>query len=153
MAMFSSSCNGKKVGETSTGESKSASPGAVEVDTFPFLSSKDVNTLYSIADHVDVIFYKLPISVSQDDPASAKNTSLYISPASPRITSHCEPIGRLSWIADGKIIRDADFFIGEGCNYFVFIENGKPVYKNAMALEGVQYFQTIMSQIRPPDKK
>jgi len=107
--------------------------------------------LYSIAEQIDVIFYSLPISVSQDDPASAKNTTLYLVPATPNITSQCQPIGRMSWISGGKIVREADFYIGEGCNHFVFFQNGKPVYENAMSLDGVQYFQTIMSQ-KPPEK-
>lgn len=121
--------------------------------TLPFLQSSDVNKLYSMAESVDVIFYKLPISVNQDDPTSAKNTALYVVPASPNISSTCEPVGRLSWISNGKIFREADFYIGEGCNHFVFMENGQPAYKNAMSPEGVQFFQTVMSQVRPPDKK
>lgn len=153
LTMLTSSCNGKKGNEPLSTENQSTSTGSVKTESLPYLSSKDVNSLYSIAEQVDIIFYKLPISVSQDDAASAKNTVLYISPAAPKITSECGPIGRLSWISDGKIVREADFYIGEGCNHFVFIENGKPVYKNAMGIEGVQYFQTIMSQVPPPDKK
>jgi len=121
--------------------------------SLPFLQSSEVNKLYSMAESVDIIFYKLPISVNQDDPTSAKNTALYVVPASPNISSTCEPVGRLSWITNGKIFREADFYIGEGCNHFVFMENGQPAYVNAMAPEGVQFFQTVMSQVRPPDKK
>jgi len=121
--------------------------------SLPFLQSSEVNKLYSMAESVDVIFYKLPISVNQDDPTSAKNTALYVVPASPNISNTCEPVGRLSWISNGKIFREADFYIGEGCNHFVFMENGQPAYINAMAPEGVQFFQTVMSQVRPPDKK
>lgn len=121
--------------------------------SLPFLQSSEVNKLYSIAESVDIIFYNLPISVNQDDPASAKNSVMYIAPASPNITNTCQAVGRLSWISNGKIVREADFYIGEGCNHFVFMENGQPAYMNAMAPEGVQFFQTIMSQVPPPDKK
>jgi hypothetical protein len=121
--------------------------------TLPFLQSAEVSKLYSIAENVDIIFYDLPISVNQDDPTSAKNSVLYVQPAAPNLTSTCQPVGRLSWISNGKIVKEADFYIGEGCNHFVFMENGLPAYKNAMSLEGVQFFQTIMSQVRPPDKK
>jgi len=33
------------------------------------------------------------------------------------------------------------------------MENGLAVYENAMDPAGVQFFQTIMSQVKPPDKK
>lgn len=146
-----SACKNQKdntsINDTPTTESISKGP------SLPFLQSSEVNTLYSKAESVDIIFYKLPISVNQDDPTSAKNTALYVVPASPNITSTCEPVGRLSWISNGKIFREADFYIGEGCNHFVFMENGQPAYKNAMSPEGLQFFQTVMSQVRPPDKK
>ena len=147
------SCQNKKANESGAEGSASGETGKTANPSFPFLSSQEVNTLYSLAEKVDIIFYNLPISVNQDDPGSAKNTVLYVAPAAPNISSHCEPVGRLSWIVNGKIFREADFYVGEGCNHFVFIENGQPVYKNAMAPEGVQFFQTIMSQVRPPDKK
>jgi|GEM_PF-851599 len=150
--ILTTGCRNKKTSDSS-GETKSTSSSAGTEASLPFLSSQDVNTLYSQAEKADIIFYQLPISVSQDDPGSAKNSVLYIVPASPNITSQCEPVGRLSWNSNGVIVREADFYIGEGCNHFVFIENGKPVYKNAMSPEGVQFFQTIMSQVKPPDKK
>ena len=114
----------------------------------PFLQSVDVNTLYSIVQSVDILFYKLPISVSQDDAASAKNSVQYIVPALPAISSNCEAVGRMSWISDGKIVREADFFLGKGCNYFEFMENGQPAYRNAMAPAGVEFFTTIISQAK-----
>ena len=114
----------------------------------PFMQSVDVNTLYSIAQSVDIIFYKLPISVNQDDPASAKNSVLYIVPALPSISNKCEAVGRMSWMSDGKIVREADFFLGQGCNYFEFMENGLPAYRNAMAPAGVEFFSTIVNQAK-----
>lgn len=136
--------------------------GASEVSTetstsrptqLPFLQSVDVNTLYSIGQSVDIIFYKLPISVSQDDAASVKNSVLYIVPALPAISGKCEAVGRMSWLSDGKIIREADFFLGQGCNYFEFMENGQPAYRNAMAPAGVEFFTTIISQAKAAVKK
>jgi len=146
LANLTSSCNNKKESVASDDNKSSAA-------TLPFVSSQDVNTLYSQAEQVDIIFYDLPISVNQDDAASAKNTVLYVTPAGPVISNTCKPVGRLSWISGGKIIKEADFYIGEGCNHFVFMENGQAVYKNAMDPAGVQFFQTIMSQVKPPDKK
>jgi len=148
---LTSSCNSKKESDSSSDGANAS--GSVRAATLPCLSPQEVNILYSRAEQVDIIFYNLPISVNQDDAASAKNTVLYVAPAGPVLTSKCEPLGRLSWISDGKIFREADFYIGQGCNHFVFMENGQPAFKNAMSPEGVQFFQTIMSQVKPPDKK
>jgi hypothetical protein len=140
-----SACQQKKESGTAEGvQDKSTSRPA----QLPFLQSVDVNTLYSIVQSVDILFYKLPISVSQDDPASAKNSVQYIVPALPAISSKCEAVGRMSWISDGKIVREADFFVGQGCNYFEFMENDQPAYRNAMAPAGVEFFTTIMSQAK-----
>jgi len=82
LANLTSGCNNKKESESSTADNKTSAA------TLPFVSSQEVNTLYSQAEQVDIIFYKLPISVNQDDPASAKNTVLYVAPAAPVITNN-----------------------------------------------------------------
>src|SRR4030095_1369794 len=74
---------------------------------YPSLSNEEITKLYSIAEKVDMIFYNLPMSVNQDDAASAKNTVLYISPAPAIIANNCKPLGRLSWISEGAIVQEA----------------------------------------------
>ena len=140
-----SACQQKKDSGTSEGSTDTSTSRPAQL---PFLQSVDVNTLYSTAQTVDIIFYNLPISVTQDDPASTKNSVLYIVPALPAISGKCVAVGRMSWISDGKIVREADFFLGQGCNYFEFMENGKPAFRNAMAPAGVEFFTTIMSQAK-----
>ena len=118
----------------------------------PFLSSEDVNTLYATAEKVDMIFYDLPISVNQEDEASVKNTVMYIVPASPRVTAQCKPLGRLAWLADGVILREADVFVAEGCQYLLFMENNLPAKANAIAPEAIQFFNNITSQVNQRQK-
>lgn len=113
----------------------------------PFMSSEQINDLYAKTDNADVIFYELPASVSQDDPASAKNTVLYIFPAAPTTTSPCAAIGRLTWMAKGEIIKEADVHVADGCTYLVFMENGKPVASNALSVEGISFFRNIINQV------
>lgn len=139
------SCQPKKAEETTPTEAQEvvAAPPA-----YPPLGNAAITTLFGEADHVDIIFYNLPISVNQNDPASVKNTVMYITPASPQITAQCKPLGRLSWMKEGAILREADIYVGTGCDYLMFIENNQPVAANAMAPEGVQFFNNIISQVQ-----
>jgi hypothetical protein len=114
---------------------------------YPALGNQDISALYSQADKVDIIFYNLPISVNQEDPASVKSTVLYVTPASPKITAKCQPLGRLSWMAQGKIIREADIYCNTGCQYLLFIQDNKPFAANAMQQGGVDFFNNIISQV------
>lgn len=120
--------------------------------SYPALGNQDLMKLYSQADHVDIIFYHLPISVNQDDEPSVKNTVLYVSPAQPLITKTCQPVGRLSWMDDGVIIREADVYAEEGCAYLLFMESNQPVAANAMSTEGLQFFTNIISQVAKQKK-
>jgi hypothetical protein len=111
------------------------------------LSATDVNTLLNTADKVDMIFYNHPISVTQEDAPSVRNTVMYILPTPPSVSVKCPPLGRLAWISAGTIVREADVFLGNGCNYLLFMENNQPVAANALANEGVQFFTNIISQV------
>lgn len=116
--------------------------------TYPFLGNADISQLYATADHIDIIFYDLPISVNQDNPSSVKNTVLYISPAAPQITKQCKAIARLSWMAAGEIIREADVFIEDGCQYLMFMESNKPAAANSLSQGGIDFFKNIISQVQ-----
>jgi hypothetical protein len=132
----------EKDSKLSTAEKPAAAAPAM-----PFMSSEQINDLYAATDNVDIIFYELPASVSQDDPASAKNSVLYIFPAAPTTTSPCAAIGRLTWMSKGEIIKEADVHVADGCTYLVFMENSKPVASNALSVEGISFFRNIINQV------
>ncbi len=150
LIVLAGSCTSKK------NDSTPAVTSAVDTLSFqpklPFLTSEEVNKIYSLSEKVDMIFYNLPISVSQDDVASVKNTALYVVPAAPKVTRSCAALGRLAFLTNGKIFREADIYVGEGCNYLVFMENNQPVAANAMATEGIQFFNKITSQVNAMKK-
>jgi len=139
------SCKPEKTEEQTSSEV--AAPPAPAAPAYPPLGNQVVSQLYADADKVDIIFYNLPISVNQEDPASVKNTVLYVAPASPNITAACQPLGRLTWMAKGSIIKEADIYCEEGCQYLLFIENNKPVAANALQQAGVDFFKNIISQV------
>jgi len=145
MVVMASSCQGKKNADTT--ETSKTVPG---IPTYPALNNEALSRLYAETDKVDIIFYNLPISVNQDEASSAKNTALYVSPASPNITKVCQPIGRLTWISKGAILKDADIYCEPGCQYFVFMENNSPVAANAMVQGGIDFFNNIISQVPKP---
>jgi hypothetical protein len=111
------------------------------------LSTDDVNALVAKADKVDMIFYNHPISVTQEDAPSVRNTVLFIMPTPPSVSAKCPALGRLAWMSEGVIVREADVFLGNGCNYLVFMEGNKAIAANALANEGVQFFTNIISQV------
>jgi len=127
-------------------------PSTAATSSYPSLSNEEITKLYSIAEKVDMIFYNLPMSVNQDDAASAKNTVLYISPAPAIIANNCKPLGRLSWISQGVIVQEADIYVNTGCQYMIFMKNNQPVAANAMSESGVEFFNQIMNQAQSKGK-
>lgn len=142
MIALSASC--KSDAKTETTEPVVATPAPPK---YPALGNEAIGMLYSQADKVDIIFYDLPISVNQDNPASVKNTVLYVSPAAPNITGNCKPLGRLTWMQQGNIIREADVYCDTGCEYLLFMQDNKPFAANAMGPAGVAFFKNVISQV------
>ena len=120
--------------------------------SYPSLGNQELTKLYADADKVDMIFYDLPISVNQDDAASAKNSVMYILPAPAEINPACKALGRLSWISDGSIIKEADIYVDSLCHYFIFMSNNQPVAANAMSESGVGFFTNVISQVQQRQK-
>ena len=116
--------------------------------SYPALGNQEIANLYAIAEKSDMIFYNLPISVNQDDAKSAKNSVLYTSPAPVKINNACQSIGRLSWLSEGVIVKEADIYIDSLCHYFIFMENNKPVAANEMSQLGVDFFTNIITQVQ-----
>ncbi|MBK9981666.1 MAG: hypothetical protein IPP15_04455 [Saprospiraceae bacterium] len=121
-------------------------PKTVTTSPYPSMSNEEITNLFSITDKVDMIFYNLPMSINQDDAKSAKNTVLYISPAPALMNAPCKALGRLSWISKGAIVKEADIYCDQGCQYFIFMTDNKPVASNAMSESGVVFFNQILSQ-------
>src|SRR5690606_23028904 len=112
----------------------------------PSLTREDIAELHARTDKVDIIFYEHPVSVSQDDGASAKNTVLYIAPTPPATGVTCPAVARLSWLSDGAFIKEANVHIDAQCAYLVFVEKEQPVAMNAMDPVGSEFFRSIIQQ-------
>lgn len=121
---------------------------AAQAPALPAMTREDINALYAATEKVDILFYNLPVSVSQDDAASAKNTVTYIAPVAPPAGSNCPSMARLSWISGGAIIKEANVHIDSTCAYLVFVEKEQPVAQNAMEAPGQDFFRSVISQAR-----
>jgi hypothetical protein len=141
-----SACGSKKTEANSAQEPEAVASSILPPD-MAYLSADEVNALLATAQQVDIIFYNHPVSVSQEDAASVQNTVRYILPTPPSVTTKCAPLGRLAWMADGVILKEADIYMGNGCTYLLFMEKNQPVAANTMANEGVQFFTNILSQV------
>ena len=126
---------------------KTAEP-AVQAPALPAMTREDINALYAATEKVDILFYNLPVSVSQDDAASAKNTVTYIAPVPPPAGSSCPSMARQSWNSGGAIIKEANVHIDSTCAYLVFVEKEQPVAQNAMEAPGQDFFRSVISQAR-----
>ena len=129
-------------------EDQPASGQDQKTEGLPPLGNQELTTLYAKAEMVDMIFYDMPISVNQDQASRAKNTVLYVSPTGAVRNPSCKPLGRLSWLSGGTIYKEADIYAGQGCSYFVFMENNQPVAVNAMSETGVNFFNSIITQVQ-----
>lgn len=129
-----------------SGSADAGTDSAAQVPALPSLTRDDINTLYAQAEKVDIIFFSLPVSVSQDDATSAKNTVTYIAPIPPAAGAQCAAVARLSWIAGGAIIKEANVHIDSTCAYLVFVEKEQPVAQNAMEQAGQDFFRSVISQ-------
>src|SRR5687767_1509638 len=108
----------------------SETPAAEEKQSLPSLGNEEISNLYAITEKSDIIFYDLPISINQDDAPSAKNSVLYIQPAPVTLNNACKAWGRISWMSEGVIVKEADIYADSLCKYFVFINDNKQVAAN-----------------------
>lgn len=73
---------------------------------------------------IEVTFYDVPASASLVE----SNTQSFIGTISlDGIESHtCKPQGRAFFVsAEGDIFTEAEFFVGDGCDYYVFYRDGE----------------------------
>ncbi len=108
----------------------------------PTLPQEIRQDIYDRCDFVDFIFYdpSIPISISLNEPGSIRMTMSHVGTSAASTTGTCKPTGRVVFQSDGEIMQEADFYMGPGCVYYVFMKDGKPAYANNMTQAGVNFF-------------
>ncbi|MFK7807141.1 MAG: hypothetical protein AB8F74_04990 [Saprospiraceae bacterium] len=117
---------------------------------YPSLPNNIAQELFEKCDFVDYIFYdpSLPMSISLNEQGSIRSTFSHISQGAAMSTGNCKATGRVMYQHQGEYIIEADFFLTNGCTYFVFMVDQKPTYANAMSEEGMKFFQRNISQAK-----
>lgn len=130
--------------DTSKGSTKANSSISGGFDSVP---NEMMKNLWDNCTGIDYLFHKLPFSMSQTDKASIQTNLSYIDRApQTSIPSNCKPIGRNFFQVNGDIVMEADLYYSEGCQFFVFVENEKPIYANKMTDAGIQFFTNMIQQ-------
>lgn len=117
-------------------EAQPEMPGSITVE--------EMKRIYDSCDYVDVIFYTSSLSMSQTEQSGIRQTIQFISPMPAMTNPECSPIGRISFMIEGNIETEADIFMGQGCNYFSFLRDGKVYAVNQMTPQGIQLFSRFL---------
>lgn len=113
---------------------------------YPIKTLASLQELYRQCTFIDFSFYELPVSMSFDNSASIQQILRLLSMDAPNITATCKPTGRAFFQRDGEDIAEAEFYLTEGCYYFVFFENNKPAYANLLTEEGITWYKNSLSR-------
>lgn len=111
----------------------------------PSMPREELIALYNAADDIDIQF--LEKSFSMNAPAAlAKNSISYISDQG-REKTPCTEICYLFVKSQGNQIAHIGAFLDNDCAYYVFYEDGRPKYVNAMTQGGLDFFKRILAQV------
>lgn len=111
----------------------------------PAMPSESLFALYNATDDIDLQFLEKSFSMNAPE-AMAKNTITHISKEGADKVA-CTEICYLFVKSKGEQIAHIGVFLGDGCAYYVFYENSKPKYVNAMTQTGADSFNRILSQV------
>lgn len=132
-----------------TSDAPKAGP-AKPLKTQGYLSQSDILSIVREADFVDMIFYTMDISVSQNDLASVQQTAQFFSVEGKPADMECPAIGRLSILSKGKIIKEADIHYKlRSCAYFTVIDHKKPVGTCMISAAGLKFFDSLIASYQP----
>ena len=122
----------------------------VQALKYPSISVDTLIKVFNEANYLDAIYYELPISMSQNEQSSIRQTLTFISDSPAIIFPDCEPIGRYFFQKDGEDMLVADFYFGNKCYAFVFMKDGKPRFGNKLTAEGKAYYEKIFKKFNLP---
>lgn len=114
---------------------------------YPALPKERIQALYDKCDYIDFVFFNFDFAMSHDEPSAIKSTVAGIAIEQANIKPGCQPIGRVFFQVDGKNVEEADLIIGEGCVYYLFLQDGKHAYANMMTENGFKFYQNIFKQL------
>lgn len=149
VGLFFGCKNDKSSTENVTTPEPAAAAQAQGVAKYPICTSEMMQNLWQNSDGLDIIFYELPISMSQDNAESVRQSLSYIAAEQALVSDQCKAAGRVSFKVKGSITQEADIFLGPMCNYYIFYDKqNKPLYANKMNSQGVAFFNQLIGSVK-----
>ncbi|MCB0587490.1 MAG: hypothetical protein KDD06_19505 [Phaeodactylibacter sp.] len=130
-------------GQESREEASSGQPAGEK--PYPSLPLDTLQMLWNQCDYIDYVFYYKDFSVSQNQQSDIRASIRHISEEVPAISPSCQPVGRIFYQVQGENRLEADLYFSPECSFFVFYEDGKKAYANAIMPAGVQFFNQVLS--------
>jgi len=142
-ALSFSACKQK----SSQGGTQAAGPAP---EPWPTLPMEILRVLVAECDYIDLIMYNPQFSMSvnkrNDVVASIQQISeaaVAHDPSGPQ-----QPLGRMFFNAKGETLLEADLYLSPQSGYFVFYQDGKQAYANAMTEQGAAFYNQVLNQVR-----
>ena len=153
-SLFLVGCKSESASTEETPKQETPTPPAQPTTTaeilYPSIPYEKLKFIYDNCDFVDYIYHTLPISMSLNEKSSIQNTLGQVSQSPALVNPNCNKTGtaRMFFQSKGDQIAEAEMFFTDHCKYFVFYENGKPVYSNQMTPQGIDYLKNMFRQIQ-----
>ncbi len=125
---------------------KAQQPAPPQGKAYPSVPTEFVKNLWDNTEFIDYTFYELPISMSFDNKTSIQTVIKHVSSTPAVIPPKCKPTGRAYFQKQGEDLAAVEFYILKGCNYYVFIEDGKSKYGNVLTKEGIDFYRNSINQ-------
>ncbi|MBK8052484.1 MAG: hypothetical protein IPK35_04195 [Saprospiraceae bacterium] len=138
---------GEKKSEPTTENPKS------EISSGPMIPGINQETYTKLLDscsNIDYIFHDMPFSLSQSDDPDINQNIMFIDISKPvgQLVPGCKPIGRKFFQIKGNIVYDADVYLSDKCNFYVFVDkSNKPLFANQMTESGRNFYNNIIKQV------
>lgn len=115
---------------------------------YPPVPKDLINNIIAKGDHIDIVFYKFPISMSREGQSDVMEELARLTDQSPQARTNCVADGRIFYQGAGKTLAEADLYINDGCYYVVFYQDKKPTYANGLTPEAIQFFNQLTKPYR-----
>lgn len=127
-------------------DAENTTAAAPSAAAYPPLPLERLEYLWENCDYIDFVFYTFDFSMNQHEQSGIRATLAGIAETAPQINSACRPVGRAFFQVEGEVKLEADIYLDQGCIYYLFMENGQPVYANEMTEQGLGFYINIFQQ-------
>jgi hypothetical protein len=143
IGMSAIGCNNKQKPENT------AKGPTVEQSAIPGVPADVIQKLLDECTYIDYIFHTLPFSLSQNEDPSIDQNILFTDFNRPigKIPAGCKPIARKFFKIGGEFAYDVDVYFTNGCQFYVFVKDNKPLYANYMTQEGINFYNKMISMV------